>query len=141
MDQRDYINRDPYEDCPAGCEVILPGPQEIQIDVDTEESYLECLERINSLKDCLDFKIIVKDKESKSGHPHHHITIDMGIDLTNWQRVALQAVLGSDPVRERLNAARLFTDNKYPIVFFEPTADYAPSTPKEEIDVEEEIPF
>lgn len=56
---------------------------------------------------------------SKSGGSHVHVTITMREEVDNVTRVMLQAVLGSDLLRETFNATRVLNKNKYPIVFFE----------------------
>jgi hypothetical protein len=52
----------------------------------------------------------------KAGHAHVVITLPMPIK--NLERVALQAILGSDIKREAFNYTRVKNGNKYPIVLF-----------------------
>jgi len=63
---------------------------------------------------------------SKSGNHHMYIRLETPLDAPD--RIALQAALGSDPVREALSVLRnLHPDSEYCSVLFE--------TPKEEVKV------
>jgi len=50
---------------------------------------------------------------------HMHITIKLPRVITNLERVCLQSILGSDPMREAFNYVRVNKRTRYPIVFFE----------------------
>ena len=61
---------------------------------------------------------------SSSGYPHCHIVLQLfkdgrAISLNDWQRVALQFVLSSDPVKEILSVYRILADVKNPSILFE----------------------
>jgi len=99
----------------AGGEVIKPANDEIFLDIDTEEDYLEFRSRL------LRIKKWVKDEkiyQSKSGLPHRHIVIRMSFPVNNWQRIAIQLALNSDPTKEFLSLKRILLEIPDPVVLF-----------------------
>lgn len=52
---------------------------------------------------------------------HWHVTITLKHELPVMERILLQCALGSDPVRELLNWARVRKDDPVPILFIEPS--------------------
>ena len=94
---KDFINQSKNR-------IVFPKPNELQIDIDSEDAYQTYLRRIVAFKayyyNCSE--IITP---SKSGLPKRHITITVegyrikykGIKtFSNLERVAWQAILGSD---------------------------------------------
>lgn len=113
------IDRDPFEHCPVDCFVVLANDYQLQLDLDTEESYLYFMQELRKLeKDC-DWHFKLHVSPSKSGLPKRHATLTSKKPMPIWQRIALQAVLGSDPMRELLNAKRVLLDDPFPVAFFE----------------------
>lgn len=90
-----------------GCRVVDPGPRELFLDIDSEES----AERTRRLLSCF------YDHEphscvwsqSPSGEPGHwHVVVTLERDVRDMaERLLLQACLGSDPMRELLSWRRL----------------------------------
>ena len=58
---------------------------------------------------------------SKSGGRKQHITVRLGRAVSNLERIALQAVLGSDRSREALSLLSHFAGHPHPTMFFENT--------------------
>lgn len=118
----------------AGFVVRIPGPCELQIDLDTDAHYATHRRAM----EIFDRKVIgakVRETTSRSGKRHVHIELPFAIDP--WQRIAWQAALGSDPVRELLSSVRVLNGDSAPTLFVE-TKEAAASL----IDVDvEEIPF
>ena len=111
---------------------VIPNDYQLQIDIDSEEAYEEFLKRFKDFK--RHFQITrLEMHPSKSGLPKRHITIDMVYSMTATERVALQACLGSDHVRELNNIRRIQNDNIYPIALFEKKGFVVPEPVKEPI--------
>jgi len=109
-----------------GCVVVRPEPNQLQLDIDNEKAYEVFLKRIEEYGRHSQLSLDVEQHESKGGYPHLHITITV-TDLDGnphvfdeWERLALQAALGSDIIRETLNMWRLLTGNDNPSRLFEP---------------------
>lgn len=86
-----------------GLVCFLPEPQELFLDLDKESiqrgRVLEVLEQNGwGVQATLTTR-------SKNGNQHEYIKLDVA--LGPLQRIALQAILGSDPVREVLSVLRL----------------------------------
>lgn len=104
--------------------VVFPNEDQLQIDIDSEEQYEMFQRRFQAfgigsgISD--DRGYIMDEKPSKSGLPSRHITITCpGRKFTEGERIAYQAALGSDPVREFLNAMRLYHGNEKPSRLFQ----------------------
>jgi hypothetical protein len=50
---------------------------------------------------------------------HYHITVTLGRKLSNLERIALQSVAGSDPMRELMSFRRACRGDSDPTLFFE----------------------
>lgn len=107
--------------------IKYPARNELFIDID-DNSQLEMFNRRFSDLFALstelfdDYKVV--ETTSRSGLPHRHIIISLTknnkrIKLTDWQRVALQFALCSDPVKETLTVYRILTGVKDPSILFE----------------------
>lgn len=118
-----------------GLVVVTPEDNELLIDLDTEEAYAQHLK----ILEVLDGRGIIYEHKvapSKSGLPNRHVTLKLisgpsasylPVPLDPWQRIALQAALGSDPVRELLSCMRVFRGITPPTAFLElPTEAMAP---------------
>ena len=101
-----------------GYKIVLPAANELQIDIDT----VEMQERFNESVGVF-FQYItpedVKETPSESGLPCKHITIKLPFDVTVWQRLALQAALGSDNIREILSCIQHLNGDPTPTCFKE----------------------
>ena len=99
-------------------DVVFPKPNELQIDIDSEEAYARyggVLERLQR-----HFRFITESiTPSRSGYPKRHIVLTLREPVTDVQRIALQAILGSDPVRELLSLKRIENGDPHPTLFLE----------------------
>lgn len=104
-----------------GCRVVYPAPNQIQLDMDTEAQFTEYNKRFADLFGWaeMEFPTDIMITPSKSGMPHRHITLTFSRDFTDTERIALQMLLGSDLVREKMNVLRLFKGIKQPCRLFE----------------------
>ena len=98
-------------------EIFVPDEDEVQIDIDTEEAYLIFSHRLEEIKQLTPVDW-VSEIISDSGPPHRHITLRFpGKKLSPLERIALQFVLNSDPIREKLSAYRVLLEQPEPTVF------------------------
>lgn len=105
-----------------GLEVIYPAADELQIDIDNEHSY-----RLYLNQKCILNKFVgiagTRETYSKSGNPWKlHITIKVNHNLTTLERIGLQAMMGSDRVRELLSYVQYREGDEHPTLFLEKTA-------------------
>ena len=106
----------------SGWKVVQPLPNQLQLDLDGARA----LRRYGMQYSILRRQGLTKGwrervKESKK-RGHVHVVITMPSAVSDLERVALQAVLGSDIKREAFNYCRVKRRNKYPIVLFERSA-------------------
>lgn len=98
--------------------VVIPAEDELQIDLDSEEDH----KRYNHAAEIF-FRYIapvdIKTATSSSGEGRCHITIKLPFKASLWQRLALQAALGSDHIREILSCIQLLEGDNNPILFKE----------------------
>jgi hypothetical protein len=103
-----------------GCIVVVPGVRELFIDIDNDAQHetfnknIEIVKRIESGAQ-------VRRARSPSGEQGHwHIVVTLKRDLKDEaERIMLQSILGSDPMREALSWQRLQAGDKQPTLFFE----------------------
>lgn len=126
MSVKDYtLNRDEILRSKArdlGMIVVKPETDEIFLDIDSPDRDLATLKQNLAIlnENGLSFRV-KKVTISKSGEGLH-VVIGDGPVLDDWQRVALQAVLGSDLKREALALVHVFQGEKNASVFFEEPA-------------------
>lgn len=111
-----------------GLVVRYPRKNELFLDIDTEEQKESYFKRKGELLGAIDNylfdKLVEKIVTSSSGPPHCHIILRLYKDgkpanLNDWQRVALQFTLSSDPVKEILSVYRILAEVKNPSILFE----------------------
>lgn len=115
------LDHDPHEKAMAnGWTVVEPGPRELFIDLDSEEDRNRFEARLHRAR-ANGMEILVRrDGPSPSGEKHRsHVVLEMDHDLTPEHRIAWQAALGSDPMRELLSLVRIRKGIPHPTVFFE----------------------
>ena len=109
-----------------GLRVVLPSADELFIDIDdaaSEEHYNDMLRVLTENSPDSDSPLLCETKRTTSAHGNAHIYARLGRELTDVERIAWQACLGSDRKRELLSLLRvLFCPARKPTVFFE-TAD------------------
>lgn len=126
-------DRDPYEYAKSqGLVVVVPEPRELFVDIDDEAS----LAHFEKALDIMNRDRLGKRRwsfvktPSPSGEPHHfHIVVTMDAPLLDERvRLGLQAILGSDRVREALCWKRMEWGDHPVTCFFEvPAAEAAPT--------------
>lgn len=111
-----YVQRKKDE----GFEIYTPEDNELLLDIDSEEAYQTFLVRFERLKeeiedamgyDCGSLIYKVYDSATEG---HRHIIVTLPFEVNMHERIALQAVLGSDPVREMLSIFRVWQGDPYP---------------------------
>lgn len=105
----------------AGNRVVYPKENELLIDIDTENQYSLFKHQIEALEKNSVLCTILYDELSRGGYPGRHIIVklDNSIDLDPVKRIAFQAALGSDPMRELLSLLRNENEDKFPTLFIE----------------------
>lgn len=95
-----------------GCDVRYPTPSQLFVDIDNEQSWAMFQMVWGKLKWHLFNLTLCKPfpgytvTPSKSGGERRHVVVETGCDLSEPMRIALQAVLGSDPMREMISLVR-----------------------------------
>lgn len=107
------------EECKAkGLKIVLPASNELQVDLDTEAHCQTFFEQIAVLqREYPETSFLLKP--SKNGLPGRHATVTIPWEVGDWERIAFQAALGSDPMRELLSAIRLLRGDIHPTLFVE----------------------
>ena len=112
----------------SGLKTVFPKANELFIDIDDDDAY----NRFNEVVQILTRYTYVHDintTPSKSGLPRRHVVVTLNGDVSDLERIALQAALGSDGKREMLSYMRLKGGDPHPTLFFEPTETYQKKAP------------
>ena len=86
-------------------EIVLPLANQLQIDIDHEELPRRFTDSLNILLKAMDGPIAVTRYRSR--HGRLHVVIDLPHELSALERVAWQAALGSDGIREAMGLCAL----------------------------------
>lgn len=110
-----------------GLVVVEPGANELFIDIDSDEDEAHYYEMLSVLRENEIPFDEHKRTVSKSGNTHIYLTIapckTRDVVMTDTQRIAFQAALGSDRKRELLSLLRLtLGTGRAPTLFFEKEA-------------------
>jgi hypothetical protein len=109
----------------AGFKIVPARKATVLLDLDTPEDvarYEAILERIQKpMGHAWGLKEVERWK-SKSG-VGTHVHLEMTSDLNEYERVALQALLGSDPVRELISLMRMRHGVTHPSRLFRPQGE------------------
>ena len=100
-----------------GYKVVLPTPKQLLIDLDTEEQFAvfeKQYKRFTEVHACTHTVT-----ESKGGPPGKHVIVELPFEVTAFERITLQGILGSDPMRELLSFFRAQKGDPYPTLFVE----------------------
>jgi hypothetical protein len=113
------LDDDPYlVAATLGLRVVVPGPRELFLDIDSPEDlafYREQLSRLNSR-----IHMLTETRITRSSGGNYHVYLESVYALTPVGRIMLQAILGSDRVRELLSYLRIELKlNREPTLFFE----------------------
>ena len=104
-----------------GLLVVVPLPNQIQIDIDSDADYAvytsnyPTVARIRTItaQSCQPSRNKIEGK---------HITLTFEETLTPIERIAFQAILGSDRIREALSLERIYNNDPTPTLFLEKKA-------------------
>ena len=113
------LSEDPYIAAERlGLTVVLPGENELFIDLDDDAS-VEHYADMLAVLDENDIQYQTRETTSAGGNTHAYVTLP-GPPLSPQLRIALQAARGSDRKRELLSALRIRLHlDRPPTVFFE----------------------
>ncbi len=101
-----------------GCYVVNPQPNELFIDIDREEDYEYFKKNVNWLKDIIECWHVSPSPSGKPGHYHIVVTLKRSV-RDAFERIGLQAILGSDRLREVLSWRNAMNNSGRPTCFFE----------------------
>lgn len=103
----------------SGEVVLFPAVNELFIDIDSEEAmhlFTVNITKVDEYVGVLDTEVV----PSRSGPVERsHITVRLEREVTDMERILLQAVLGSDLRRELLSYCRITMDDPHPTLFLE----------------------
>jgi hypothetical protein len=98
-----------------GRKMIFPEPNELFVDIDSEVAMRRFTRTVRHL---VGVSYVVRPSPSlRPGR--YHVVVTMPRRVTALERIALQAILGSDPTREMLSWLRRARGIVEPTVFFE----------------------
>jgi hypothetical protein len=119
-----------------GCVIVEPGARELFLDIDCEED-LDLFRRnvLRVQEDAAVLRYEVRSSPSGRGG-RYHVVVTLGRDVDPVERVLLQALLGSDRVREALSWIRARRGFEMPTIFFEKPGD--PGEPIQRCEVADE---
>ena len=101
-------------------DIKYPKANELFVDIDNARDFARFKTLVEMLGRVEDVRSWV-DTPSASGGQHRHVVVTLGRNITEFERIALQAMLGSDLKREVLSYERLRKgSHPQPTVFFEP---------------------
>jgi hypothetical protein len=108
-------------------DLVYPEPNEIFIDIDTDEGYELFKDQLEVLQQVVD-AFVVRDTPSKSGLPKRHVVVSVRLPRsknpdgipTVLEKLALQTMLGSDRRCELLRYVKYIFKDPHPILFLEP---------------------
>lgn len=108
-----------------GCQIKFPKLNELFIDIDNARDFARfktCMEMFQRTERVASWV----DTPSASGGQHRHIVVTLARDVSQFERIAFQAMLGSDLKREILSFESLRKGHSHPTVFFEPKPGVQP---------------
>ena len=115
----DQLMEDPVKVAEARGQIAdYPADDECQLDLDSKDALIEFYSRLRFLEEFIP-EVDVLELPSKS-QGHYHIIITFSEDISMWQRLAMQSILGSDHKREILNCARALNGDENPTILFRP---------------------
>jgi hypothetical protein len=101
-----------------GLLVVYPKDNEIMIDIDNGHSLQLFQKQMDIVKKYIGV-LGVEQHPSKSGEGKWHITVTLATTVTPLERLALQAMLGSDRVRELLGYVEYKNNDPTSTLFLE----------------------
>ena len=89
-----------------GLRIVLPTAFELQVDIDNNEAFAQ-FQRAYDLAATLGMVSECSVRPSKSSGERRHVTVKVPLKITPLERIALQAIFGSDWRREPYSLERL----------------------------------
>lgn len=103
----------------SGLSIVFPASNELQLDID-DWAGLGVLADLTPLLEKHWGPVTRREHTSKSDNPKkRHVTLTLEKPLTDLERIALQACLGSDRKRELLSLVRVKIGDPHPTLFYE----------------------
>lgn len=108
-----------------GLEIVEGDERTLQLDFDQGADYQQFINiraprMIQFLKGNMVQRVwFTESRSSTAENPKKHVYVRLSKAVTDTERVALQATLGSDPTREFLNLMRIVEGSDQPVLFFE----------------------
>lgn len=100
--------------------VVLPAEDELLIDIDNSLDYEYFQQKARGTLDSFFGVESVKESPSMNGKPGHlHLIVKLKGKVSEMERIALQAAIGSDRKRELLAVVRVLADDPHPSLFLE----------------------
>ena len=106
-----------------GCTVVYPLPNQLFVDIDDYESLGIFHANVNKFPG-VSFHKVSLSASRKSGRYHAVVTLERPVK-DEFERIALQLILGSDRAREAIAWKRCVAGVSRPTCFFEPKMDKA----------------
>lgn len=114
--REEYLDRMMKE----GYTILYPGSNELFLDIDSDAQLTTFWEVYKNLqRNLLPGEVVTHSFKASETRGHFHITITLPWPVDTWQRIAWQAALGSDPIRELLSAFRAHRGDEAPTLFVE----------------------
>jgi hypothetical protein len=111
-------------------DLVQPKPNEVFVDLDNEAAQCGFAARWNDFVRVYP-NATVQYTTSKSGNLHAYVTVPELDPLTMPERIAMQAALGSDPLREMIALNHHRGGYEYASVFFEVKGTIRRDTPSD----------
>lgn len=103
-----------------GLVIRVPGPRELFIDIDSDAQLEQFNAALPKLTELLPLASMVCTPSPSLVPGRYHIVLALTRDLRDvFERILLQSLLGSDPVREMLSWQRAVRGDEVPTLFFE----------------------
>lgn len=103
-----------------GLRVVLPTATQLQVDIDNDADYARFTQAFDlTMRHGIGGVSSFTERPSRSGGERRHITVHLALPVTALERIALQAILGSDWKREAFSFERLKKGEAVPTLFFE----------------------
>lgn len=105
-----------------GCEVVLGTDRTLQLDLDDKAALDRYQHIYNQIQKHFPDLIQSKEEWASMSGVGRHVVLRLSLALDIHQRIALQSLLGSDPIRELLSYRRALAGVPNETVLFRPLA-------------------
>lgn len=99
--------------------IVKPLENQLLLDLDTSERQQDFFDNFERLS--YEYPGATRETYKSKTPGHLHAIVNLPFNLNNnFERIAWQAILGSDPIREMMNLKRVYEEVPDPIVLFKP---------------------